>query len=878
MEALGTWPLTGRDEELSILVGLIEGRDRGAGVVIAGRPGVGKTRLVREAVAAASRQGWAVRWVVGTAAARAIPLGPFAEWAARFDANPLQLVRSVIAALTASADGAAVLVAVDDAHLLDDLSAFVLYQLIRRRAATVIATLRSGERAPDAVTALWKGAHLRRLDLQPLSRSQAEALLEGVLGGHVDAPCADRMWRLTAGNALFLRQVVTQELDAQRLLPTPDGWRWTGPMSVSESLVDLIDTQIGAVPDAVGDVIDLVAVAEPLELVYLRRLAGPGAVEDCERRGLITLSAGPDDGVARVAHPLYGEARVAQSGRLRLARLRGRIASAMTQSGAAHAAADPVRLGQLWLESDLAPDPGIFSAGAQGAYARLDIELAAQLAEAAVAAGAGPDTQLLLAHALSLSSSPEIAQEMLDGLAAGELPDPLRSVVMQLRGANLLWPLAQPEAAWAVIDDTLADPSPTTATEALAFRALQLATAARPHETLATSARIDRDRLGALPALMLAWAMTIALGDLGQPQQAAAVAQDAVTAAAASPAAAVQTPGVILCEVQALVLGGNIAHAQTVAENAYRQLVDVLGVLRTFAAAISGVALVAAGDVAAALRRLGPEAVSPEMVAGRTGLPYYLLIIYLETVCYTGDFAASTQALDLMERNRHPAYAFLEPRAQLAKAWVSATGGRLWEARAGAVKAADCARDNGQHAWEVRCRQAAIQFGDTGQASRLAELVTKVDGPRGAVVARWAQAVARQDAHTLSTVSSDLEAIGDRIAAADAAAQAAIAFRHNQQRGPALTATARASRLIGECGASTPATRTAATPLPLLTGREREISELVAAGMSNKQIAEAMELSVRTVEGHIYRCCTKLGLTHRTELAALMSHLTAPDN
>jgi hypothetical protein len=47
MEALGTWPLTGRDEELSILVGLIEGRDQGAGVVIAGRPGVGKTRLGR---------------------------------------------------------------------------------------------------------------------------------------------------------------------------------------------------------------------------------------------------------------------------------------------------------------------------------------------------------------------------------------------------------------------------------------------------------------------------------------------------------------------------------------------------------------------------------------------------------------------------------------------------------------------------------------------------------------------------------------------------------------------------------------------------------------------------------------------------------------
>jgi predicted ATPase len=214
MRAMGTWPLTGRDEELSILVSLLDGHDEDAGVVIAGRAGVGKTRLAREAVATAAQLGWAVRWVVGTAAAQSIPLGAFAELATALDGDPLQIVRSMIATLTASADGQPVLVAVDDAHLLDDLSAFVLYQLILRRAATVIATLRSGERAPDAVTALWKDAHLRRLDLQPLSRPQSDALLEGVLSGPVDTSCADRMWRLTLGNALFLRQVVTQELSA----------------------------------------------------------------------------------------------------------------------------------------------------------------------------------------------------------------------------------------------------------------------------------------------------------------------------------------------------------------------------------------------------------------------------------------------------------------------------------------------------------------------------------------------------------------------------------------------------------------------------------------------------------------------------------------
>lgn len=202
------WPLTGRAEELDVLRTVLGGSDdAAAGVVIAGRPGVGKTRLAREAVAEASSRGWAVRWVVGTAAAQALPLGPFGQWTSELDANPVRLVSDVIAAITASAQGEPVLIAVDDAHLLDDLSAFALYQLIFRRAATVIATLRSGERASDAVTALWKDADLRQLDLQPLSRQQSETLLESVLGGPLDTRSADRMWRLTSGNVLFLQRL-----------------------------------------------------------------------------------------------------------------------------------------------------------------------------------------------------------------------------------------------------------------------------------------------------------------------------------------------------------------------------------------------------------------------------------------------------------------------------------------------------------------------------------------------------------------------------------------------------------------------------------------------------------------------------------------------
>jgi DNA-binding CsgD family transcriptional regulator len=59
-------------------------------------------------------------------------------------------------------------------------------------------------------------------------------------------------------------------------------------------------------------------------------------------------------------------------------------------------------------------------------------------------------------------------------------------------------------------------------------------------------------------------------------------------------------------------------------------------------------------------------------------------------------------------------------------------------------------------------------------------------------------------------------------------------------------------------------------PLPL-TDREREIAILISQGLSNIEIAEALTLSVRTIEGHIYRACARVGTATRTELAQLIT-------
>lgn len=161
-------------------------------------------------------------------------------------------------------------------------------------------------------------------------------------------------------------------------------------------------------------------------------------------------------------------------------------------------------------------------------------------------------------------------------------------------------------------------------------------------------------------------------------------------------------------------------------------------------------------------------------------------------------------------------------------------------------------------------------FGDRTVAGRLAELATQVDGPRAPAAAAHAAALAADDGDALHAASVRCEEMGDLLAAADAAAQAAASYTRHDQRGSAHAAAARAHRLAKTCeGARTPALAAATHPLPL-TPRERETITLAAQGLANQQIADRLVVSVRTVEGHLYRACTKLGVTSRAELAALL--------
>ena len=171
----------------------------------------------------------------------------------------------------------------------------------------------------------------------------------------------------------------------------------------------------------------------------------------------------------------------------------------------------------------------------------------------------------------------------------------------------------------------------------------------------------------------------------------------------------------------------------------------------------------------------------------------------------------------------------------IAEAWVCAAEGALSQAISIVHDAAEQERQLGRPAWEVLLLQTATQFGDLTTAPRLAELADQIQGPRAPAAAAHAAALAAGDGDGLVDASRQYEEFGDRLAAADTAAHAVVAYQQAGLRGGAMTASATAQRLAAECqGAQTPALAAAAAP-QLFTVRQREIISLAAQGLSNKR-------------------------------------------
>lgn len=872
------WPLVGRFEEIAEVSDAIAQPGGYGGVVLAGAAGVGKTRLAREALALAQRQQRRCRWIVATGSARSVPLGAFAEFAANFGPDPVRRVQELIDALVGSSPPGSTVIGVDDAHLLDEQSALVIYQLVRQQAATVVLTVRTGETPPDAIVSLWKDEGIPRFDLQPLSANEIAVLVANALEGEVESATANRLWQYTRGNVLYLRQLLADEFASGRISRRAGMWVWDGHPDFSPTLIELIEANIGRQSASVVQVLDVLAVAEPLEVNVLRSLAAEEAIGEAEARGLITIDldtqadriGGADrTPLAHFSHPMFGEVRRNRASKLRLRALRADVAEAI----GAHCAPSlqqTVRRAVLVLESDRGHDPALLENAAVAALQLQDLTLAQRLAQSAIAGGGGRSAQLLYAWTLSSIGRGSKAEEVLADLSSTTLDAQELARLALFRAVNTAWNLGRPDAGEAHLDAAAqaSEVGPTTASAAI--RAGCRLAAGDPADalTLAQDALSDSE-LDGFASMFGWWAMVGGFGETGRVDRLLDSARRGYTLAENSSEASHLRFGLGLIEADGLRLVGRIDLAQPVAAE-LRQLSEQVEAYLDVTAATVGLLALSRGDLATAQRWLREGIVQGTTYADIAGSVREICEVRLTiALAISGERQAAAQALETSVRFSGDEFRLFEADRLLAKAWVDAVSGLTAKASAAAIAAADLMRAQNRPTREVLCLQTATQFGSAATAGRLAELAVHVEGPRAAAASAHATALHAGDGPGLLAASDAYERFGDRVAAADSAAQAAVVLRDHGLGGSALTATAIARRLADSCGADTPAIRVLNTP-SVLTDRQREIIALAASGLTNRQIAARLFMSVRTVEGHLFRASQRAGVNTREELIALL--------
>lgn len=869
------WPLVGRDEELELLDVVA----RSGPVVVAGPAGVGKSRLVATWLDTFAGR---TTTVVATRATATIPFGAFASWAPStldVGADRLATLRAIAGRLVD--DGPTTLV-VDDAHLLDPGSAALVLHLVRHTAVRVVATLRSGEPCPDPIAALWAQEDGTRIDLRPLAEEECAVLAAHRLDGRLQSSARRRLWALSEGNPMHLRETTEAALAQGRLVFTDGAWGWTGALAGTPRLVDLVEARLGRLSEDDRWVLEVVALGEPLPLDVLAAVADLERVDALEATGLLVLRPRADGEVVGLGHPLYGEVLRSMVTRLRSRQQHRALAEAATQHDLHRR--DPLRVALWWQEAQ-APsgDASLLVAASGRATVLQDYELSAGLADAAAAAGGGVPALLARSRALGLMGRGAEATACLrEAAAAAETPAEVTEVA-RLRAVGSFWRDRGGRAAAEVVDAARAalpeafGPSVAATGACIAVFALDLPRARALAGSVVAAASADAVASAlarAAAGLATAWQgdatpllaeyanlVPVVIGVLGVDPlpaalavtgyQVAMVLEGRLDAGAATFERLLDRAGGdddVYLAMPAL-LGARVALDQgrvvTAADRA-RQARELMGEDRPY---VFGRPAVAGATLASAAAQAGDPTtaeVAVERAAARTD-------------AWVPDAAA---------------------HLDLARAWASAAAGHLTEAAEGALVVADRMRAVGAGGLEVLALLDATRLGAAAwTVDRLEVLRSRSTGAWTAAAAALARALVDLDRVALDAASAHYEDMGAWLVAAEAAAQAAAAHGRAGMRHGEAAARRRANDLLARCeGASTPllAGLDRLDVVGGLTAREREVALMAADGATNREVASALGLSTRTVNSHLNHTYAKLGTSDRGELARILAPARPP--
>ncbi|MDQ4490342.1 LuxR C-terminal-related transcriptional regulator [Sinomonas sp. ASV486] len=793
---------------------------------------------------------------------------------------------------TTGETGQPVLVVVDDAQDLDDGSAGLIAEAVASSWVRLLAagTARSG--LPGDLLEMWHDGIAERIELPPLSLAEAKGLVEGRLGGRLSATAARVLHSIAGGNPLHLVSLLDEALEGKTLVRQDGLWLLTAPFrSRGEALAEYVRSGMEALAPAEREAVMLVALTEPLPRAAARALIMRDVLDRLLELGWLTETAG--DGL-RVRSRLEGDAvrrMTTATRRLHLYRRAEAAGDDLRQP------ANELRLLELALGTGTVLPAAELLARASTAVRRFDSELG--LRAAAMIDGDAERSLVrgVVARAHLNLGSPEAA---LAAVARGpadpsDAADVLAGSLVKFMVRLALGDLERVEEDAVALEKAAANVSHGDARVIGPGAKEAVLRRARLLRALASAERAD---FGAVAA---------ALEEDGRSARASAAPEiekylwilldSEVQLAAGRYERAAHSAGVVL--------------AGRVMDEEHFPLAEH-GLVRYLAGAVL------AGDwedidgVLGSSERghLRPVVVyGPCLDCARS----YVLLRQGRAEEADAVLADVVQNLELLDplRLRGLAWSFAAwsaaaiahpdvARARLARAEQTAGVGsaamRHLAAmhRAGALEMLDAgaglpllaAMAEEDHAasrpgWELVARIIGFELGASDDDGRGAGLAAEAEGSWASAWAAWASAQTAEGPAGAANPGSGGAAEGYLAAgelfrslgmlrrARAAFARAAACSDSAGDRAAARRAAAAAGTCEGLPGSGEAGEREEAVLASLrLSRREQDVVDLALDGLSDRQIADRLHLSVRTVEGHLHRSYAKLGIRSREELRA----------
>ncbi|WP_368499686.1 LuxR C-terminal-related transcriptional regulator [Herbiconiux sp. A18JL235] len=792
----------------------------------------------------------------------------------------------------------------EDVHRLEASRAEALARAVRAGRVRPVLTASVRATIPHAIERLLRDGLLDRIDVPPPTPETVLAAVQEWLGGALDPEAVPVFVpRRPGGDLVALREVVQRAQAAGVLVHRRTGWRLEAELPPSDAVRALVHTRLGIASQPTGvelteTVLDLVALAPgigitaldgALRAAELSTKALLGVVERLEDDGVLDVHETPQalrlrlhDGVLELILPTTLNA-------LRRRRLTTAIVDVLDALPSdSLGGGELVALARYSLTLGRTADAGILTAAARSALQAARPELALELAQRAVERGAGPPAGLAAATAETQLRRFDEAAGRLAELASTLTPDAgERGAVIELsrlvaaRGVDAGFGWNEPAASWA----RQAGPD----LPALLHIDVQ------PGSTAGHASVSPRHRPGAVmsPA---SGGDDITVAVLEGERLAQAAGQAALTGELTRMRALLDEADAVLGEAGADSFRVQLSRAilDCFEGRIDESLTRVMGYRADAAAAgrpvqYSASSWFAGGLLLAAGRAREAAEVLRECVdlAERNGageaarLAWGDLAVALAVI---GDETGVRAALDAFRTHRGGP--LLDGRAKQAEGWMHAAAGRTAQATIAFIEAAETHESLGHSLQALLALVEAARAGGALQVeARVAELAERVEGRSLAVSANYALALARSDrrardrgpgeaverADELEMIAHDAAESGMHMMSAEAFDRAAALHAEAGDSRRSAAAARLSAEQAGVCGfAPLPLLlRRGAAPDRTLSARELEIARLAAGGRSNREIAEALVLSVRTVETHLQRVYRKLGVRTRGQLAGV---------